>query len=80
MRAGICAGSQPALMTDEELADLHRLLATYHRGRAKQAAIGVMRQYHLDLAQRLADEASQIPRRSAILERFRGRERQQRVQ
>jgi hypothetical protein len=91
--AGDCVGSeltgQPSsfgvpgkidAMTDEELADLHRVLATYHRGRAKHAAIGVVRQYHLDLAQRLADEASQIPRRSAIVERFRGRERQQRVE
>ena len=62
-------------MTDEDLADLHRVLAGYHRGRASLAALGVVRQYHYDLAQRLADEASQIPRRSAIVERLRGRER-----
>jgi hypothetical protein len=64
-----------AAMTEQELADLHQVFATYHRGRAKQAAISVVRQYHLDLAQRLADEAAQIPRRSAIVERIRGRER-----
>ena len=62
-------------MTDEELADVHQMLADYHCGRARQAAIGVTRQYHYDLAQRLADEASQIPRRSAVIERLRGRDK-----
>jgi len=61
-------------MTDEELADMHRVLAAYHRGRARKAALGVTREYHYDLAQRLADEASQIPRRSAIVERLAERE------
>jgi len=61
-------------MTDQELADLHQALADYHRGRARQAVLDVVRQYHYDLAQRLADEATQIPRRPAIVERLRGRE------
>jgi len=61
-------------MTDEQLAAMHRLLALYHRNRAKQAMLDVVQQYHADLAQRLADEAAQIPRRTAILGRFHERE------
>jgi hypothetical protein len=38
--------------------------------------LDVVQQYHADLAQRLADEAAQIPRRTAILERLREREQQ----
>jgi hypothetical protein len=61
-------------MTDEQLAAMHRLLAEYHRKLAKEAALDVVQQYHADLAQRLADEAALIPRRTAILERLRERE------
>jgi hypothetical protein len=61
-------------MTDEQLAAMHRLLAEYHRKRAREAALDVVKLYHADLAQRLADEAAQIPRRTAILERLRDRE------
>jgi hypothetical protein len=64
-------------MTDEDLAHLHQLLAEYHRGLAKQAALDVVQQYHNDLAQRLADEAAQIPRRAGIVERLHERERRQ---
>ena len=64
-------------MSDEELAAMHQLLAEYHRGLAKQAVLDVVKQYHYDLAQRLADEAAQIPRRTAIVERLHDRERQQ---
>jgi hypothetical protein len=63
-------------MTDEELVDIHRFLAEYHRGLAKQAVLDVVQQYHSDLAQRLADEAALIPRRSAIALRLREGERQ----
>jgi hypothetical protein len=35
-----------------------------------------VRDYHVDLAQRLADEATQIPRRAATLARFHEREKQ----
>jgi len=63
-------------MTDEELAHLHQLLAEYHRMLAKQAVLDVVQQYHFDLAQRLADEAAQIPRRTAVVERLHERERQ----
>jgi hypothetical protein len=35
-----------------------------------------VQQYHADLAQRLADEAALIPRRTAILERLHEREQQ----
>jgi hypothetical protein len=45
---------------------LHRLLIEYHRKLGKKAVLGVVQQYHADLAQRLADEAAQIPRRTAI--------------
>ncbi len=62
-------------MTDEQLAEMHRFLAEYHRGLAKQAALDVMQQYHADLAQRLADEAALIPRRTAIAQRLQERER-----
>ena len=65
-------------MTDEQLAEMHKLLAEYHRRLAKQAALDVVQQYHSDLAQRLADEAALIPRRTAIVERLHEREQQQR--
>jgi hypothetical protein len=64
-------------MTDEELATVHKLLAEYHRGLAKQVVLDLVRDYHYDLAQRLADEAAQIPRRTAIVARLHERERQQ---
>jgi hypothetical protein len=63
-------------MTDEQLAAMHRLLAEYHRNLAKEAVLDIVQQYHADLAQRLADEASQIPRRTAILKRLHEREQQ----
>ena len=53
-----------------------RLLAEYHRTLATEALLDVVQQYHADLAQRLADEAALIPRRTAILERLREREQQ----
>jgi hypothetical protein len=50
-------------MTDEHLAAMHRSLTEYHRKLAKKKAVlGVVQQYHADLAQRLADEAAQRPR------------------
>jgi hypothetical protein len=63
-------------MTDEQVAEMHKLLADYHRRLAKDAALDVVQQYHSDLAQRLADEAALIPRRTAIVERLHERERQ----
>ena len=57
-------------MTDEQLAAMHRLLAEHHRNLANEATLDVVQQYHADLAQRLADEAALIPRRTAILERL----------
>ena len=63
-------------MTDEELADMHRFLAEYHRRLAKEAVLDVVQQYHSDLAQRLADEAALIPRRTAIAQRLREGEQQ----
>jgi hypothetical protein len=62
-------------MIEQELARAHQMLADYHRGLARQAVLDVVQQYHSDLAQRLADEAVQIPRRTAILERLQERER-----
>ena len=58
-------------MTDEQLAEMHKMLAEYHRGLAKDAALDVVQQYHADLAQRLADEAALIYRRTAIAQRLR---------
>jgi hypothetical protein len=63
-------------MTNEQLAAIHRLLAEYQRNLAKEAVLDIVQQYHADLAQRLADEASQIPRRAAILDRLHEREQQ----
>ena len=63
-------------MDDEQLADLHRFLAEYHRKLAKEAVLDVIQQYHSDLAQRLADEAALIPRRTAIAQRLRDGEQQ----
>jgi hypothetical protein len=65
-------------MTDEQVAAMHRLLAEHHRNLAKEAVLDIVQQYHADLAQRLADEAAQIPRRTAILERLHKREQQKR--
>jgi hypothetical protein len=62
-------------MTNEQIAAMHRLLAEYHRKLAKEAMLDIVQQYHADVAQRLADEAAQIPRRTAILERLHERER-----
>jgi len=64
-------------MTDEQLAAMHSLLAKYHRDLAREATLDVVREYHADLAQRFADEAAQIPRRTTILERLREREQQE---
>ena len=64
-------------MDDEQLADLHKFLAEYHRRLAKEAILDVVQQYHSDLAQRLADEAALIPRRTAIAQRL--REGEQRI-
>jgi hypothetical protein len=61
-------------MTDELLAAMHGVLARYHRSLAKNATLDIVQQYHADLAQRFADEAAQIPRRTAILERLHERE------
>jgi hypothetical protein len=61
-------------MTDEQLAAMHRLLAEHHRNLAKEAVLDILQQYHADLAQRLAEEAGLIPRRTAILERLHERE------
>jgi len=63
-------------MTDEQLAAMHRLLAEYHRRLAREALLDVVARYHADLAQRLADEAALIPRRTAIYERLHEREQQ----
>ena len=63
-------------MDDEQLADLHKFLAEYHRKLAKEAALDVIQQYHSDLAQHLADEAALIPRRTAIAQRLREGEQQ----
>jgi hypothetical protein len=65
-------------MTDEELADLHRFLADYHRRLAREAVLDVVQNYHNDLAQRFADEAALIPRRTAIAQRLREGEQQKR--
>lgn len=65
-------------MTNEELADLHRYLAEYHRRLAREAVLDVVQDYHNDLAQRFADEAALIPRRSAIAQRLREGEQQKR--
>ena len=40
--------------------------------------LDVVQQYHADLAQRLADEAALIPRRTAIAQRLREGEQQKR--
>ena len=64
-------------MTDEQLADMHRLLAEFHRRLASEAALNVVQQYHSDLAQRLTDEAALIPRRTAIVQRLHEREQQE---
>jgi len=66
-------------MTDEQLAAMHRLLAEYHRRLAMDAVLDVVQQYHADLAQRFADEAALIPRRTAIVERLHEREQQKKA-
>ena len=65
-------------MTDEQLAEMHRFLAEYHRRLAKEAVLDVVQQYHSDLERRRWDEAALIPRRRAIVNRLHYRERQNR--
>lgn len=65
-------------MEDEELADLHKFLADHHRKLAREAVLDVVQQYHADLAQRLADEAALISRRTAIAQRLREGEQRKR--
>ena len=65
-------------MTDEHLAAMHKLLAEYHRKLAKAAVLDIVQQYHVDLAQRFTDEAAQIPRRTAVLDRLNKREQRER--
>ncbi len=60
----------------EQVAEMHSMLAEYHRELAKEARLDIVRDYHADLAQRLADEATQIPRRAATLARFHELEKQ----
>ena len=60
----------------EQVAELHSMLAEYHRKLAKEARLDIVHDYHVDLAQRLADEATQIPRRAATLARFHELEKQ----
>ncbi len=60
----------------EQVAEMHSMLAEYHRELAKGAQLDIVRDYHVDLAQRFADEATQIPRRAATLARFNEREKQ----
>jgi hypothetical protein len=71
-----CPEVRGKIMTDDHLAAMHRLLAEYHRNLAREAVLDIVQQYHADLAQRLADEASQIPRRTVILARLHDREQQ----
>jgi hypothetical protein len=65
-------------MNDDELADLHKFLAEHHRRLAKEAVLDVVQQYHSDLAQRLADEAALIYRRTSIAQRLREGEQKKR--
>jgi 2-oxo-4-hydroxy-4-carboxy--5-ureidoimidazoline (OHCU) decarboxylase len=60
----------------EQVAEMHGMLAEYHRKLAKGARLAIVRDYHVDLAQRLANEATQIPRRAVTLARFHEREKQ----
>ena len=46
-------------------------LPSHHRRLAKEAVLDVVQHYHSDLAQRLADEAALIFRRTAIAQRLR---------
>mgnify|MGYP000008684448 CR=1 FL=1 len=65
-------------MEDEQLADLHKFLADHHRKLAREAVLDVVQPYHADLAQRLADEAALISRRTAIAQRLREGEQRKR--
>ena len=60
----------------EQVAEMHSILAEYHRKLSKEARLDIVRDYHIDLAQRLADEATQILRRAATLVRLHEREKQ----
>jgi 2-oxo-4-hydroxy-4-carboxy--5-ureidoimidazoline (OHCU) decarboxylase len=60
----------------EQVAEMHGMLAEYHRKLAKEARLDIVHDYHVDLAQRLADEATQIPRRASTLARFHELEKQ----
>jgi hypothetical protein len=64
------------LGTDEQIAEMHSMVAEYHRRLAREAQLDIVRHYHVDLALRFAVEATQIPRRAATLARFHEREKQ----
>jgi len=42
----------------EQVAEMHSMLAEYHRKLAREARLDIVHDYHVDLAQRLADEAT----------------------
>jgi hypothetical protein len=52
-------------MTQQELVDLHRKLAAWHREKADDAALDMVHTYHDHLATLLGDEAERIERRHA---------------
>jgi hypothetical protein len=54
----------------EQVAEMHSMLAEYIRKLAKEPRLDIVRDYHVDLAQRLAGEATQIPRCAATLAHF----------
>ena len=58
-------------MDDEQLADLNRILDKQHQKINKKDALDEVQHAHADLAQRLADEAALIARRTAIAQRLR---------
>src|SRR5258705_11687757 len=50
------------IMTDKQLAAMHRLLAEHHRKLATESLLAVVQQYHADLSQRIGDWGGPKPR------------------
>ena len=53
-------------MSEKNYVKLHRDLAAYHAGQARQATVDVDRNYHQELSNRLATEARVLSERAKI--------------
>jgi len=60
----------------EQVAEMHSMLAEYHRKLAREARLDIVHDYHVDLAQRLQMRRLRFHARAATLARFHELEKQ----